>query len=300
MGEAVAPIKSRLRQVVSGRRPLLVLLGSSCAWGIAWMPLKGLAASGFSGIALVMIASLAAALLFLPRLFAERSQSRGQGRWLLGIALLGGYSHLAFTTATMYGDIVRVMVLFYLLPAWGVLGGRLFLGERLDGVRVAAVVLALAGAWLVLGGGSAWHGRIHWTDVVAITCGMAFAANNLLFRACQGIPVASKTAFMLLGAAGLSVPFFLFLGEPRWPSVSFAAWAGLLGYAVVWLCLANLATQFGVTHMEAGRASIIILVELVVAVVTAVFVGGEQVSPTELAGGLCILVAAVIEGRRAA
>jgi drug/metabolite transporter (DMT)-like permease len=268
-------------------------------WGIAWMPLKKLSASGFSGTALVLISSLVAASLLLPRLLVEREQWRGQGRWLLGIALFGGYSHLAFTTATMYGDIVRVMVLFYLLPAWGVLGGRVFLGERLDAARVAAVMLALAGAWLVLGGGSAWRGRIHWTDVVAVTCGMAFAGNNLLFRACQEIPVASKTAFMLLGAAALSVPFLVLLGEPRWPIASAAGWAGVLGYGVVWLCLANLATQFGVTHMEAGRASIIILVELVVAVVTAVALGSEQMSSTELAGGLCILAAAVIEGRRA-
>jgi drug/metabolite transporter (DMT)-like permease len=299
MGEAAAPTGSRLSGISSGRLPVLVLLGSSCMWGIAWMPVKKLSASGFSGIALVLIASLVAATLLLPRLLLEREQWRGQGPWLLGIALFGGYSHLAFTTATMYGDIVRVMVLFYLLPAWGVLGGRLFLGERLDAARVAAVVLALGGAWLVLGGGSAWRGQIHWTDGVAITCGMAFAGNNLLFRACQAIPVASKTAFMLLGAAALCVPFLALLGEPRWPTVSAAGWAGVLGYGVAWLCLANLATQFGVTHMEAGRASIIILVELVVAVVTAVALGGERMSSTELAGGLCILAAAVIEGRRA-
>ena len=246
----------------ASRVPLLVLLASSSMWGLAWMPLKGLSARGIDGVALVLIGSLIAALLFLPRLVHERGQWRGQGASLLGIALLGGYSTLAFSTATMYGDIVRVMVLFYLLPAWGVLGGRIFLGERLDAARIAAVLLSLAGAWLVLGGRAIWHGRIHWTDVVAITCGMAFAANNLLFRACQGVPIASKTAFMLLGSAALSVPAFM-VGATPWPVAAAASWVGVLGYGVVWLFLANLGTQFGVTHLEAGRASIIILLELV-------------------------------------
>ena len=109
-----------------GRFPLLVLIAASCMWGIAWMPLKGLAASGFSGLALVFIASFVAAASLVPRLIAERDSLRGQGAWLLAIAVLGGYANLAFTTATMYGDIVRVMVLFYLLPAWGVLAGGCF------------------------------------------------------------------------------------------------------------------------------------------------------------------------------
>ena len=275
----------------------MVLLASSSMWGLAWMPLKGLSARGIDGVALVLIGSLIAAALFLPRLVHEWDHWRGQGAALLGIALLGGYSTLAFSTATMYGDIVRVMVLFYLLPAWGVLGGRIFLGERLDAARIAAVLLSLAGAWLVLGGRAIWHGRIHWTDVVAITCGMAFAANNLLFRACQGVPIASKTAFMLLGSAALSVPALLVSAMP-WPAVAVATWVGVLGYGVVWLFFANLATQFGVTHLEAGRASIIILLELVVAVVTAVMIGGEQMNATELAGGIAILTAAVVEARR--
>lgn len=284
--------------MASGRLPLLVLVAASCMWGLAWMPLKALAANGFSGLMLVLVACGTAAAVVLPRLISQRSEWRGQGAWLAGIALLGGYSNLAFTTATMYGDVVRVMVLFYLLPAWGVLGGRLFLGERLDFPRVAAVVLALGGAWLVLGGFDVLQLNVRWTDVMAITCGMAFAGNNLLFRACQQIPLASKTAVMLLGAVALAIPPLL-LGVQPLPSASAEGWVGAVGYGLVWLLCATFATQFGVTHMEAGRASIIIVLELVVAVVSAVLIGGEQMSPAELAGGLMIMAASVMEARRA-
>jgi drug/metabolite transporter (DMT)-like permease len=58
------------------------------------------------------------------------------------------------------------------------------------------------------------------------------------------------------------------------------------------------ATQWAVTHLEAGRASILIIMELVTAVVTAMLFGGERMSGTELFGAALILVAAVIEARR--
>ena len=277
--------------------PLLVLAASSCVWGLAWIPLKALGAAGVAGVALALVSCSTAGLLLLPRLMAERAHWRADVRGLLAIALLGGYSNLSFTVATLYGDIVRVMVLFYLLPAWGALGGRAFLGERLDGVRNAAVGMALAGAWLVLGGPDALHGESGWTDAVAITCGVAFAANNLVFRARQGLPVASKTAAMVLGGAVMAAALLL-AGVQDWPTAPAFAWTGAVGYGVGWLCLATLATQYGVTHMEAGRASIIIILELVIAVTSAVLIGGEQMSSTELAGGALILAAALLEARR--
>lgn len=278
--------------------PLAVLVASSVMWGLAWLPLKALAGLGLSGIALTVVACAAAAALLIPRLAHERRYWRGETRWLLLIALLGGYANLAFTVAMIYGEVVRVMVLFYLLPVWGVLGGKLFLGERLDTPRVLAVAAALTGAVLILGGVEALTGKIAWADAIAITCGMTFAANNLVFRAHQQIPVASKTAAMLLGATLLAA-VLLVMGVQPWPAVSAGGWLAAVGYGLAWLLLATLGTQFGVTHMEAGRASVIIILELVTAVASALWIGGERMSATEMAGGALILTAAVIEARRA-
>jgi drug/metabolite transporter (DMT)-like permease len=279
--------------------PLAVLVAASIMWGLAWLPLKGLAGLGLSGIALTVVACGAAAALLVPRLVHERRSWRGEARWLALIALLGGYANLAFTVAMIYGEVVRVMVLFYLLPVWGVLGGRLFLGERLDAPRVIAVAAALTGAVLILGGVEALTGKIAWADAIAITCGMTFAANNLVFRAHQQIPVASKTAAMLLGATVLAV-VLLAAGVQPWPVVSAGGWLAAIGYGLAWLLVATLGTQFGVTHMEAGRASVIIILELVTAVASALWIGGERMSVSEIVGGALILVAAVIEARRAA
>ena len=278
--------------------PLAVLVTASFMWGLAWLPLKALERAGLGGVALTFVACGAAAALLAPRFVRERTYWRGETRWLLAIAALGGYANLAFTVAMIYGEVVRVMVLFYLLPVWGVLGGRLFLGERLDGWRVAAVVAALGGAFLILGGPAAVGGAIAWTDWLAVSCGLSFAANNLVFRARQQVPVAAKSAAMLIGATTLAA-LLLAAGVQPWPTPSALGWAAAAGYGVVWLLLATLATQFGVTHMEAGRASIIIILELVTAVASAVIIGGESLSAIEATGCALILGAAVIEARRA-
>lgn len=279
--------------------PLTALVVASFMWGLAWLPLKQLGRMGLSGIALMLIAAGAAAMLLVPRLLRERPRWRGQAGYLLLIAALGGYANLAFTVAMIYGEVVRVMVLFYLLPVWGVLGGWLFLGERLDASRAVAVAGALIGSLLILGGFDALRGAISWPDLLAITCGMTFAGNNLVFRARQTIPVASKTAAMLLGAAGFAA-VLLVAGVQSWPETTAGGWLATVGYGLAWLLLATLGTQFGVTHMEAGRASIIIILELIIAVASAMLIGGESMSPAEMAGGALILVAAVIEARRAA
>ena len=50
--------------------------------------------------------------------------------------------------------------------------------------------------------------------------------------------------------------------------------------------------------MEAGRSSIIIIMELITAVVSATLLAGERMSPWEMLGGVLILSAALIEALR--
>jgi drug/metabolite transporter (DMT)-like permease len=72
----------------------------------------------------------------------------------------------------------------------------------------------------------------------------------------------------------------------------------LVIYALVWLLLANIGSQWGVTHMEAGRSSIIIILELITAVMSATWVAGETMSAVEWMGGALIMMAAFIEAFR--
>ncbi|MEZ5501606.1 MAG: hypothetical protein R3E50_02705 [Halioglobus sp.] len=49
-----------------------------------------------------------------------------------------------------HGDVIGVMILFYMLPVWSVLGVRLFFGEAIDRSRLIAVALCFCGGALIL------------------------------------------------------------------------------------------------------------------------------------------------------
>lgn len=279
--------------------PVLVLMGASSLWGLAWMPLKGINALGIEGVSLTFVTYAILALLYTPAMVRARAAfTRHNRRSLLLIALFGGAANLCFAVALIYGEVIRVMMLFYLLPVWGVLGGRLFLGERADAARWLGVALALCGAFLILGGSAILATPPSWVDLLALGAGLFLALNNLVFRAARAEPMITKIAAMFYGCVALSGALLL-AGVEAWPHAAAAtAWGAVALYAVAWLLFANLGAQYGVTHLEAGRASIIMVMELLVAVATATLIGGEQMDGWEMAGGALILAAALIEALR--
>jgi drug/metabolite transporter (DMT)-like permease len=281
----------------SQRLPVLALVGSSIIWGCTWIPLKYFSSAGLDGAALFFIAYGSVLVLALPLLLRQLSQWRTQWRVMTGIFCLGGYASIAFNMSVMYGDVVRMMSLFYMLPVWAVVGGILFLGERLTPMRAMAVGLALAGAWLILGGVNIFQQPPSWLDLLAISSGFAYAMNNIIFRATPHLPVSPKIALMFFSCTVMSAALLL-LGVQHWPvamSPSLLLLACIFG--LCWMLLANIGTQWGVTHLEAGRAAVIIILELVAAVLTSMWLNHDVLTLTEWCGAGLILAAALLEAR---
>ena len=276
--------------------PLALLFGSSVLWGLSWWPLKQLSAQGLSGIPLIFVAYGSVGLLLLPLLFLQYRHWRPQWKMLLLVFCCGGIANIAFPVSLIYGDVIRSMVLFYLLPVWGVLGGKLFLGERIGPIRRLAVVLALAGAFFLLGGPAILQAPPSWVDAVAMLSGFAFAMTNLCFRATPDLPVPAKVAALFLGCLVFSGLMLVF-GTQTFPAASAGTLACAVLFGVAGLLLATACTQWAVTQMEAGRSSIIMVMELVSAVVTAAWITGDRMSSLEMVGGTLILFATLVEAR---
>ena len=281
------------------RMPVILLLASSVLWGLTWWPLKYFNAAGLAGVPLILIAYGAAGLAISFYIVREWRQWQGRHTYLLLFFVLGGYANLAFASAMVYGEVVRAMMLFYLGPVWGVLGGRFLLNEAIDRQRGLGIVIAMAGAWLILGGQALFTSVPSLVDVLALSAGMAFALNNISFRATQEYPTGSKVAAMFLGCG-----FFAALLMPSqgmaMPTLEMGTWLALLGFGLVWLLGATAMTQWSVTHMEAGRAAILLITELLVAVISATLIGGETMSTAEWIGGTLILTSTFLEAWRPA
>jgi len=278
--------------------PVVVLLGASVLWGLSWLPLKGINEMGIDGVGLTFGAYGILALILSPLLIKQFIIWKEHKSVMLFIALFGGGANLAFTYALINGEVIRVMVLFYLLPVWGVVGGRLFLKEDIDRWRYLGVFLAISGAFLILGGFNVFNAPPSWIDLIALASGLFFAMNNILFRAAQSVPVSAKLGIMFLGCFTLA-GLLLLGGVESFPQhVSGDTWLMLVLYALFWLLVANIGSQWSVTHMEAGRSSIIIILELITAAVSATLIAGETISPIEYTGGALIVVVAFIEALR--
>ena len=280
-----------------------VLLFSSSLWGLTWWPLKFFASQGLSGPQLAMLSYGFAGLVGLPWLLAQRAQWRAQTGLLLLIALVGGWGNTAFVSAMVLGDVVRVMLLFYLAPVWSVLGGRLFLGERVSLRRAGAVALSLGGAFLVVGGTAAFAAPVSAADLLAVSAGLAFSGNNILARKAQGVPIESKTVALLLGCGFTSWLMVLLLAPQdglagfQFSAVTFSPRLLLLlaAFSLLWMALVTFTWQWSVTRLEAGRSGVIAIAELVVALFTATLLGGESMTLLECLCATLIGSAAVLE-----
>jgi drug/metabolite transporter (DMT)-like permease len=68
-------------------------------------------------------------------------------------------------------------------------------------------------------------------------------------------------------------------------------------FGACWLLAGNIGTQWGVTHMEAGRAAMIVVLELLIAVVSALWLEGGSLSVGECCGAALLISAALLEAR---
>lgn len=276
------------------RAEVVLLLGASF-WGLGWMPLEHLAGQGLAGMPLVVYTYALLCLVALPVLIAQQRAWWPQRRALAVVCLCGGWATAGLVGALSEGDVVRAMLLFYLAPVWSLLGSRLLLGERLNASRIGAVLLAMLGIALTLGIDADTFRPLQGSDWLALSAGLAFAANNLATRAAGQVPLASKALAAFVGAA-LTGGLFCLQQQVALPSVSPQLWLQLGLFGVFWL-IAMSAAQYGFSHVESSRAAVLVLVELVVAVLTAAAFGERQLGPGEWFGGALVLAAALLAER---
>src|SRR4051812_11119356 len=130
--------------------PALALLFGAAVWGILWYPYRLLNQGGIDGIWSTLLTyglALAAGCALFPRR-ARVLRRIPPLAMLMGIAI--GWSNLAYVLAVLEGEVMRVLLLFYLAPLWTPPMARLVLGERLDRAGVFVMALAFAGAMAML------------------------------------------------------------------------------------------------------------------------------------------------------
>jgi drug/metabolite transporter (DMT)-like permease len=274
------------------------LMTGAVVWGLIWYPFRVLEAQGLHGsasTAYVYAVALLVALLFTWR---EMPGARGNGVVLLLIGLIAGWTNLAYVIAIIEGEVMRVMLLFYLAPLWTVLFARWLLHEKPGGTGLLVILISAAGAVTMLWNPA--HGlpiptnRAEW---LGLSAGMAFALSNVLIRKADGVGIGLKSLAVFAGVTALAAAWSLWMPGVR-PAPSLSMVSHVLVFVLGLVILAtNWAVQYGISKTPATQAIVILLFELVVAAWGSYFLAAEVMTLQEWAGGALIVTASLLSGR---
>ncbi|HEY7926151.1 MAG: DMT family transporter [Candidatus Dormibacteria bacterium] len=252
------------------------------------IPLTELLAVRFGAAAVILWA------IVLVRRERVRLGWRTTGLVAMGLLYVGQAATYFTSLKTVPAAVTSILL--YLYPVAVMLLAAAFLGERLNRVRVGALLLAVLGVFTVVNPFSA-HGTI---DPAGLLFGLATAAiyatyilvGRVLLRDVSSVVatalIATTAGVVLAAAAALH-------GQLR--PLSSGGWALALSMAVV--ATAIPATMFlaGLARVGATRAAIISTLEPATTVILAALLLGEDLGPVRLVGGGLILVAAVVVAR---
>jgi drug/metabolite transporter (DMT)-like permease len=275
--------------------PVLGLLLNALVWGLSWWPLREMQALGLHplwssgltfGLALVVLSFWKPAawqqLLHTPAL------------WTLMIA--AGLTNVGFNWAVATGDVVRVVLLFYVMPAWSIPIAWWVLGERPSRGALWRLALALVGVALVLKTpDTPWPWPESASDYLALMGGASFAWTNALLRRHHDTPSGARMIAMFAGGTALSLGLavvWVGLGHTTLPT-DLSWWPYVLGLGLTFLA-SNLALQYGAARLSAHTTALVMLSEVVFAALSSVALGVSELSARTLIGGGLIVLAAAL------
>ncbi|HWH46537.1 MAG TPA: DMT family transporter [Burkholderiales bacterium] len=278
---------------------VVALLTAAMVWGLIWFPYRALETGGVGGAAATLLTYF---LALLPGLLWLRGRSAAIARsgWLLAaMALAAGWCNLAYVLGTLHGEVMQVMLLFYMAPLWTVIFARILLGEKPGAAGYFVIALSLGGATIMLGreglGLPLPHSGAEW---LGLSSGMAFALTNVLSRRARDVDLAIRSLSVWAGVALVALPVMLLTEDPMRSlrALDADAWLLVVLLAVV-IFSVNLVVQYGLANTGANQAIVIFLSELVFAAVGSYVLASETMTWRQWLGGAMVVAAMLYSGR---
>ena len=284
--------------MTSDRMPLIasaVVLGAGITWGFYWMPVRALTALGVAGgWGTVLI--LAATLVILTPMIALRPRMLRASPLALASVALGGAAFALYSVGLVYGRVAIIILVFFLTPVWSTLIGRFLMGWHTPRLRIVAIVLGLAGLGIMLsatGDLPLPRGAGEWMSLIA---GVLWAFATTGMRVTQGPgPVASVFVFAV--AAFVTTVVLVPLLDPAPFVAEQPVRIGLIALATggAWWALSVGCLMWATPKLDPARVGVLMMIEVIVGAASAALLAGEHLAPLEIAGGVLVVLAGVVE-----
>jgi drug/metabolite transporter (DMT)-like permease len=272
------------------------LVINAFVWGVSWWPFRELQNAGLHPLWATAAVHLLVCVGMLVFYFsALKGLLANPALWWL--ALASGLTNVGFNWAVTIGDVVRVVLLFYLMPAWSVLVAWGLLGEKPARASLLRLGLAMAGVLIVLKTpDSPWPVPQGGADWLALMGGLCFAITNALLKKQSHTPGGARMLAMFAGGALLATAVAVLgvsFGALPMPALQASAWLVFLGLCLAFV-ISNAALQYGAARLAASTTSVVMLTEILFASLSAALLGAAAFSPRTFWGGSLIVVAALL------
>jgi drug/metabolite transporter (DMT)-like permease len=277
------------------------LVVNAFVWGVSWWPLRQLQSAGLHPLwstTIVYCFALVVVLSIKPK--AWQGLLQHPQLWLLFFA--SGLTNVGFNWAVSISDVVRVLILFYLMPAWAVLLAWLLLGEQPTRSALLRLLLAFTGVMVVLLPVNAENSTttaLHFSfaDGLALMGGFCFAFTNVLLKKLNNTPSESRMFAMFCGGAVLALLTGSAGMTQGWvtalPPIS-NDWVWLAAGLSLAFLIGNVALQYGASRLRSSTTSVVMLSEVAFGSLSAIALGAAVVDTRTLIGGLLIILAAAL------
>jgi len=279
-------------------RASLACAYSGVAWGLFWIPLRGMDSAGVTDAWATVLFYGMPLVLFSPWIFKNWRRIARCGWSLHFIGIATGASLAFYSNAFLYTEVVRGLVLYYTTPVWSLLLARIVLGESITTARVLAIMFGLAGMLVMFGVdlGVPWPKNIG--DWMAIIGAMGWAVAAVLLRKDDGsrsMEICSVYFFYgVIAAIVLAI-------SPMAGEIEFPDWSVIVDVLPWTIPVAIIvipgayAAFWGAPHLNPGVVGLLFMTELSVGGITAAIWANEPLGARELTGIALISIAGLIE-----
>ena len=281
------------------QRAVFAGLFAGVSWGIFWLPLRMIEEAGLDAPWALVVFTVLPALFCLPVMWMLRADY-GQGlRPLLG-GVLGGLAYMLYAAGLLYTDVVRAVLLFYLMPIWGFVLGWMFLGDRMTWYRWAAIGLGVAGMAVIFADDTGLPLPRNVGDWCGLVSGLLWAVGCTLILTEGRVRILTQAVNFLVVASIVACGVAVFATSQGIAQVPAAGdVTGLLIWFVpvvlILILPSSFATIYAPSKLNPGLVGLLFMTEIVVAAVSAAIWAGEPFGPREGMGVALILAAGLIE-----
>lgn len=278
-------------------RATIACLYAGAVWGLFWIPLRALEEAGLHSLWVTTVYFLVPAVSILP--FAAM---RWRHIWQAGLPLqitvvASGAALSLYSASILYTDVVRALMLFYMMPVWSILLARVVLSERVNPIRAAAIGMAITGMLVMFGLGLQFPVPRNAGDWMGLAAGMFWAITMVRVRYHQQHAAADLTIGFFFWGLILSASLALLLAPEHVPSWGQArpVLPILLLFMVLLFIPGTYASLWGPKYLNPGIVGLLFMTEIVVGAVSAALLAGEAFGPREAIGVLMITCASLLE-----